>query len=62
MLNVIRCILFPIAFLAATFYSAYEIFWWVMVMERSPWTRGLSTPIGDAAKLLRGEFTRSKGM
>jgi hypothetical protein len=60
-MNLLRTILFSVALFLAVFYSAYEIFWWALVMERSAWTRGLSTPASDAAQLLRDFIIGIKG-
>jgi len=59
--NVVRVLLFPLAFFAAIYYTCYEIFWWAVIEEDSPWTRSLNlgagrkNPIQDFADLCRGK-------
>jgi multidrug resistance efflux pump len=57
--NLMKFLLFPVAVYFAIYYVCYDIFWWAMIMERSPWTRnfnlhfGSATPIEDAMKFAR---------
>lgn len=61
MKHIVRVLLFPIAFYAAIYYSCYEIFWWAVIEEESPWTRSLNggagrrNPIQSFADICRGK-------
>lgn len=63
-MNLLRVILFPIAFLLATYWVCYQIFSWALIDERAQrthWMREGQTPISDAAELLRDVLTGLKG-
>jgi hypothetical protein len=49
----LRLVLWPLAFVAATFYSCYEVFWWAVIEEKSSWTRNLKNPIQSFAEAFR---------
>lgn len=61
MMNALRIVLFPVACVAAAYYSCYEIFWWAVVEEDTPWTRKwrAENPIQSFAVFMRGLFKRT---
>lgn len=62
MKDLVRVLLFPMAFLAASIYSCYEIFWWAVVEGDSPWMRTIEreNPIQSFASLMRDLFRHAE--
>lgn len=56
----IRVVLWPVAFMAAAFYSCYEVFWWAVIEEKSSWTRNLKNPIQSFAETFGSASPRRK--
>lgn len=54
--------MFPVAFLAAAYYSCYEIFWWAVIEGDDPWTRKWrpENPVQSFAVLMRDLFDRTE--
>lgn len=66
MKNLTRILLLPVVVYFAVFWTCYEIFWWAVIEEESPWTRSLNggagrnTPIEDAMEFARSLVTLGK--